>query len=51
VSGSHEEASRRWQAVRPLHLSKVRLPAHDKARPETTQSRPLAGWGKAIVAD
>ena len=37
VSGSNEEASRRWQAVRPLHLSKVRLPAHDKDRPKTAQ--------------
>ena len=43
VPGSNEEAFRRRQAVRPLHLSKVRVSAHDKDRPETTQPRTLVG--------
>jgi hypothetical protein len=42
VPGADEEASRRWQAVRPLHLPEVRLPAHNQARPKTTQPRALA---------
>jgi hypothetical protein len=42
VPGADEEASRRRQAVRPLHLPEVRLPAHNQARPETTQPRALA---------
>ena len=41
VPGADEEAPRRRQAVRPLHLPEVRLPAHDPARPETTQPRSL----------
>jgi len=41
VPGADEEAPRRWQTVRPLHLPEVRLPAHDPARPETTQPRAL----------
>ena len=42
VPGADEKASRRWQAVRPLHLPKVRLPAHNQARPKTTQPHALA---------
>jgi hypothetical protein len=41
VPASDEEASRWWQAVRPLHLPEVRLPAYNKARSETTQPRTL----------
>lgn len=41
VPGADEEASRRWQAVRPLHLPEVHLPAHHQAKPETTQPRAL----------
>ena len=41
VPGGDEEASRRRQAVRPLHLPEVRLPAHNQARSETTQPRAL----------
>jgi hypothetical protein len=36
VPNRDEKASRRRQALRPLHLSEVRLPAHNQARPETT---------------
>jgi len=41
VSAADEEASRRRQAVRPLHMPKVRLPAHHETRSETTQPRTL----------
>jgi hypothetical protein len=41
VPGTDEEASRRWQTVRPLHLPEVHLPAHHKAWSETTQPRAL----------
>jgi hypothetical protein len=40
VPGADEEASRRWQAVRPLHLPEVHLPAHHQTWSKTTQ--PLA---------
>ena len=43
VPSADEEASGRWEAVRPLHLPEVRLPAHDPAWPETTQPRTLTG--------
>ena len=49
MPGADEEASRRWQTVRPLHLPEVHLPAYDQARPETTQPRALAGGGKSSV--
>jgi len=42
VPGADEEASRRWQAVRPLHLPEVHLPAHHQTWSETTQPRTLA---------
>ena len=50
VPGADEEASRRRQAVRPLHLPEVRLPTHNQARPKTTQPHALAGYGKTISA-
>lgn len=46
VPGADEEAPRRWQAVRPLHLPEVRLSAHNQAWSETTQPYALAGCGK-----
>ena len=41
VPGADEEALRRRQAVRPLHLPEVRLPAYDPARTKATQPHNL----------
>ena len=41
VSAPDEEAPRRRQPVRPLHLPEMRLPAHDQTRPKTTKPRAL----------
>ena len=49
VPAADEEASRRRQAVRPLHLPEMRLPTHNQARPKTTQPHALADCGKLFL--
>ncbi|MEY4705716.1 MAG: hypothetical protein RL042_1921 [Nitrospirota bacterium] len=41
VPGPDEEAPRRRQAVRSLHVPQVRLPAHDQARSQACHPRSL----------
>lgn len=42
MQGAHEEAASGRQAIRPLHLSKVHLSAHDQTGTQTSDTEPLA---------